>query len=98
MDITKFVVGGRETALLYGDFATYHNQLSKRLLNCRKKLGIATKNRGKYQKKPQITSEDLAQNEGYVLPYLAFRSFSLMPVAAIYTCSSLPASVLGRRL
>ena len=42
MDITSFVVQGRDQALLYGDYSTYHAQLTKRLLNSRKKLGIAT--------------------------------------------------------
>jgi len=48
MDITKFVVSARDQAFLYGDHSTYQKQLSKKLLNCRKKLGISTKGRGKY--------------------------------------------------
>lgn len=63
MDITKFVVQGRDKALLYGDYSTYHHQLSKRLLSSRKKLGIVTKNRGKSQKKVDPTAEDFAQNQ-----------------------------------
>src|SRR3954470_13874693 len=51
MDITKFVVSHREKALLYGDYSTYWQQLSNKLLNCRKKLSIATKNRGKFNPK-----------------------------------------------
>ncbi|KAJ6444498.1 signal recognition particle protein [Purpureocillium lavendulum] len=66
MDITSFVVQGRDQALLYGDYSTYHSQLSKRLLNSRKKLGIATKNRGKFQKKDKITAEDVAGNHEHV--------------------------------
>lgn len=64
MDITSFVVQGRDQALLYGDHSTYHSQLSKRLLNARKKLGIATRNRGKYQKRDKVTPDDVAANHG----------------------------------
>ncbi|GAB0132532.1 hypothetical protein EsDP_00000965 [Epichloe bromicola] len=62
MDITGFVVQGRDQALLYGNYSTYHGQLAKRLLSSRKKLGIVTKNRGKFHKKDQITSEDVSAN------------------------------------
>lgn len=65
MDITSFVVQGRDKALLYGDFSTYHGQLSKRLLNSRKKLGIVTKNRGKFRKPEQVTAEDVQANIEY---------------------------------
>ena len=62
MDITSFVVQGRDQALLYGDYSTYHAQLAKRLLSSRKKLGIVTKNRGKFHKREQITFEDISAN------------------------------------
>ncbi|KAG6008388.1 hypothetical protein E4U21_004593 [Claviceps maximensis] len=62
MDITSFVVQGRDQALLYGDYSTYHAQLSKRLLSSRKKLGIVTKNRGKFHKREPITAEDISAN------------------------------------
>lgn len=62
MDITKFVVSGRDSALLYGDYGTYQAQLGKKLLNCRKKLGVSTKNRGKYQKKDGPSAEQIADN------------------------------------
>ncbi len=71
MDITKFVVSSREAALLYGDYATYRTQLSGKLLNCRKKLNIATKNRGKFQPKAKITSEQIVENHEYEPPCLA---------------------------
>lgn len=61
MDITRFVVSAREAAFLYGDHATYRSQLAKKLVNCRKKLNIATKNRGKYQKKPAVTAEQIGE-------------------------------------
>jgi hypothetical protein len=62
MDITSFVVQGRDKALLYGDYSTYHAQLCKRLLNSRKRLGIATRNRGKFHKKGQLSPDEVAQN------------------------------------
>ena len=66
MDITKFVVSHREKALLYGDYSTYWQQLSNKLLNCRKKLNIATKNRGKFNpKNNQVTPEQIAENHEY---------------------------------
>lgn len=70
MDITRFVVQGRDKALLYGDYATYHAQLAKRLVNSRKRLGIATRNRGKFQKRPDVTAQDAAQNHEYAIPAL----------------------------
>ncbi|KAL2754500.1 hypothetical protein ACRALDRAFT_1070272 [Sodiomyces alcalophilus JCM 7366] len=62
MDITQFVVSRRDAALLYGDYSTYQAQLGKKLLKARKRLGIATKNRGKYQKKDQFSAQDVGQN------------------------------------
>ncbi|KAK0672593.1 hypothetical protein QBC41DRAFT_19998 [Cercophora samala] len=66
MDITKFVVSHREKALLYGDYSTYHSQLSKKLLNCRKKLNIATKKRGTFHPRNQVTAEQVAEDHGYI--------------------------------
>ncbi|KAK1780084.1 hypothetical protein QBC45DRAFT_409653 [Copromyces sp. CBS 386.78] len=66
MDITKFVVSHRENALLYGDYATYRAQLSRKLLNSRKKLNIATKSRGKFHPKAQITAEQISDNHEYL--------------------------------
>lgn len=63
MDITAFINEGREKALLYGDHSTYHAQLSKRLLSCRKKLGIVTKNRGKFQKQDDVTADNISENK-----------------------------------
>ncbi len=65
MDITKFVVASREKALLYGDYASYRSLLSGKLLNCRKKLNIATKSRGKYNPKAPVTPEQIAENHEY---------------------------------
>lgn len=66
MDITKFVIEGRDQALLYGDYSTYHHQLSKRILNSRRKLGVQTKNRGKFQKRAHVTAEQVGENREYV--------------------------------
>lgn len=66
MDITSFIVQGRDKALLYGDFSTYHNQLARRLLNSRKKLGIVTKNRGKFRKAEPVTAQDVQGNHEYI--------------------------------
>ncbi|KKA27572.1 hypothetical protein TD95_001459 [Thielaviopsis punctulata] len=67
MDITKFVVSGREQALLYGDHSTYQAAVTRRLLSYRKKLGIVTKNRGKYHVKKEFTAEDIAQSSDYAI-------------------------------
>jgi len=63
MDITKYVASSREKALLYGDYGTYRAQLSGRLLKCRKKLNLATKNRAKYHARSAITAQDIAENQ-----------------------------------
>lgn len=62
MDITSFVLQGRDNALAYGDYSTYHSQLAKRLLSSRKKLGIASRNRGKFHNTEAITSENISEN------------------------------------
>ncbi|TVY53250.1 Signal recognition particle subunit SRP68 [Lachnellula cervina] len=66
MEITKFVVSGRDKAKLYGDYATYRSQLSSRIHNLRKRLGIATKPRAKYTAKAPVTLEDIGRNHDYV--------------------------------
>ncbi|KAH7031101.1 uncharacterized protein B0I36DRAFT_374131 [Microdochium trichocladiopsis] len=66
MDITTFVVAARNQALLYGDYSTYHSQLAKKLHNCRKKLGIITKNRGKFTNKSPVTAAQISENHEYL--------------------------------
>ena len=63
MEVTKFVVSGRDKAKLYGDYAKYRTQLSNRIHNLRKKLGVATKPRAKYSPKAPITAEDVGRNK-----------------------------------
>lgn len=66
MEITKFVVSGRDQAKLYGDYATYRTQLSNRIQNLRRKLGVATKKPpAKYTKK-EVTAEDIGRDHEYV--------------------------------
>jgi signal recognition particle subunit SRP68 len=62
MEVTNFIVSGREKAKLFGDFATYRTQLSNRIHNLRKKLGIASKPRAKYTAKAPVTAEDIGRN------------------------------------
>lgn len=65
MEVTKYVVSGRDKAKLYGDYARYRTLLSNRLHNLRKKLGVATKPRAKYTAKTPITAEDIGRNHEY---------------------------------
>ncbi|KAI9739335.1 MAG: hypothetical protein M1834_007548 [Cirrosporium novae-zelandiae] len=65
MDITTFVAGHRESALLLGDYNSYHQQLSRRLLKVRRKLGCTTPKGRKYTPKEPITSEDVSRNHEY---------------------------------
>jgi len=76
MDITKSVVSLREKALLYGDYSTYWSQLSGKLLNCRKKLNIATKSRAKFHPKAPVTPEQIAENHECACPSTLFSFFS----------------------
>jgi signal recognition particle subunit SRP68 len=65
MEITNFVVSGREKAKLEGDYSTYRTQLSNRIHNLRRKLGIATKPRAKYATKAPLTAKDISSNHEY---------------------------------
>ncbi|ORY18583.1 hypothetical protein BCR34DRAFT_553894 [Clohesyomyces aquaticus] len=62
MDITKFVIGHRESALLLGDYNTYREQLSRRLRTVRKKLGRATAKSAKYATKAPVTAEEIGRD------------------------------------
>ncbi|ELR06490.1 hypothetical protein VC83_09442 [Pseudogymnoascus destructans] len=66
MDITKFIVTGRDEALIYGDYSTYRAQLSRKLRSTRKKLGLATRKGAKYAKRPAVAAEDIARNHEYL--------------------------------
>lgn len=108
MDITSFIVDGRDKALLYGDYSTYHAALSKRLLNSRKKIGIVTRNRGKYAKKDQVTAENVAENHECVSPRAMRRTYGCalrrgrdanitLCISDMSICSFSQASAPGRR-
>lgn len=97
MDITSYIVQGRDKALLYGDYATYHSQLSKRLLNARKKLGIVTKNRGKFNKKDHITADNIGQNRECDALALNSYAISQLTLLDMSTCPFLPANARGRK-
>lgn len=96
MEVTKFVASGREKAKLEGDYATYRKGLSNRIHNLRKKLGIATKPRAKYDSgKTQVTAEDIARNHEYVgLSVVASNICANIPPGLFASCCS-PRSVLG---
>ncbi|EKD19793.1 signal recognition particle protein [Drepanopeziza brunnea f. sp. 'multigermtubi' MB_m1] len=66
MEVTKFVVSGRDNAKLFGDYAKYRTLLSNRIHNLRTKLGIATKPRAKYSSKAPVTAEDIGRNKEFV--------------------------------
>ncbi|KAF5874657.1 putative signal recognition protein [Botrytis fragariae] len=65
MEITKFVLEGRDEAKLFGDSSAYRTRLSNRIHTLRKKLGITTKPRAKYSNKP-VTAEDISQSHDYI--------------------------------
>lgn len=65
MEITKFVIEGREKALLFGDYSTYRSQLSSRILKIRKRLGRTTRKGAKYSNKAPITAQDIGSNYEY---------------------------------
>ncbi|GAP86279.1 putative signal recognition particle 68 kda protein [Rosellinia necatrix] len=66
MDITNFIVSARNQALLYGDYATYHRLLAKKLHASRKKLNIVNKHRAKFTKRDPVTAHQLAENHEFL--------------------------------
>ncbi|KAI0521447.1 Cupredoxin [Xylaria bambusicola] len=66
MDITSFVVSARNQALLYGDYATYHKLVVKKLHTLRKKLGIVNKNRSKFTKTGPVSPDQIAENHAFL--------------------------------
>ncbi|KAI0406861.1 Cupredoxin [Xylaria palmicola] len=66
MDITNFVVSARNQALLYGDHATYHRLLAKKLHTARKKLDIGSRNRSKFTKPGPVTAAQLSESHEYL--------------------------------
>ncbi|KAF2837334.1 signal recognition particle protein [Patellaria atrata CBS 101060] len=66
MDITSFVTAQRDAALLIGDYNTYREKLSRRILTIRKRLGRTTPKSGKYTTKAPITAENIGSNHEYL--------------------------------
>lgn len=64
MDITGFVVGRRERALLNGDHGLYWKQLTRRMAIVRKKLHQQSGRGKKYVRQTQITAEDVGRDPG----------------------------------
>ena len=62
MDITRYIITHRDSALLVGDYKTYHQQLSRQLASCQKKLGRATPKNAKFSQKAPVTAEDIGGN------------------------------------
>lgn len=62
MDITAFVTGKRDRALLVGSYDTYRSQLSSQLHAIRKRLGRTTTKNAKFSKKTPVTAEDVGKN------------------------------------
>ncbi len=67
MDITEFIVGRRDTALLTGDYGTYRQQCSRRLLTLRRKLHKTTPKGRKYAAKDPITKDEVSKTPEYVI-------------------------------
>lgn len=65
MDITTFVHSNRDKAFLVGDYATYRTQLSRQLLNSRRKLGCTTPKNQKFASKGPITAQDVGKNHDF---------------------------------
>ncbi|KAK8207203.1 hypothetical protein IWZ01DRAFT_509333 [Phyllosticta capitalensis] len=66
MDITAFVVSQRDSILLLGDYNACRQQLSRRLLTLRKRLGRATPKNAKYSAKDPVTASDIGSNHDFV--------------------------------
>ncbi|KAF4550201.1 RNA-binding signal recognition particle 68-like protein [Elsinoe fawcettii] len=65
MDITDFTIGLRDRALLVGDYKSYREQLSRKLLAARRKLGRVTGKNAKFQKRTTITAENIKSDHQY---------------------------------
>lgn len=68
MDITAFIVGHREKALLVGDYGSYRQQLTRRVHTVRTKLFPTSKKGSKYTAEAAVTIEDIAGNHESEIP------------------------------
>lgn len=89
MEVTKFVVSGRDKAKLYGDYSSYRTQLANRIHNLRRKLGVASKKPpAKYTNKAPVTAEDIGRNNESVGElYGLLECSNLAADSFIYCCS-----------
>ena len=62
MDLTNFIVSQRQKALLVGDYGSYRQQLSRRLLVVRRKLNYTSMKGRKYAAKTPVSADDIAEN------------------------------------
>ncbi|KAF4533887.1 Signal recognition particle [Lasiodiplodia theobromae] len=70
MDITAFIVAQRDEALLLGDYNTYRQTCSRRILTLRKRTGRATPKNAKYSAKAPIAADDIAKSHDFVHLFL----------------------------
>lgn len=66
MDITAFVVAQRDDALLLGDYNTYRQTCSRRILALRKRTGRATPKNAKFAAKAPATAADVASSHDFL--------------------------------
>ena len=64
MDITNYIVSGRNEVLLVGDYSLYRAHLSHRLLSLRRRLGRTTP-KGRSYSSQEVTQEDIQQNHEF---------------------------------
>lgn len=76
MEVTKLIITGRERPKVTDNWVAYRRQLTKRIHNLRKKLGIATKPRAKCAGRVEVTKDDITQDHKYVRRYLIKQSYS----------------------
>ncbi|KAF4301882.1 hypothetical protein GTA08_BOTSDO06315 [Botryosphaeria dothidea] len=66
MDITAFVLAQRDDALLLGDYNTYRQTCSRRILALRKRTGRATPKNAKFAAKAPVTAADVASSHDFL--------------------------------
>lgn len=95
MDITEFAIGLRDSALLVGDYKSYREQLSRKLLATRRRLGRTTGKNAKFQRKPSVTAENVKEKHEYEVSRSASR-VETDHKSDMHTSSSLPQNGHGR--
>ncbi|KAL7265940.1 signal recognition particle subunit srp68 [Rhizina undulata] len=72
MDITSFVTGLRQEALLLGDYNAYRAMCSRRLKTLRKQLGRSNSKSKKFVPETPLTPEDIARDPTHIRLYLYY--------------------------